>query len=112
MKSGQKVLWSGVDTVAFLVRRLASTVFALEDLQQFSIVVTRDKAKIAKVADWIGTMPWIKDAPVLLLFCGDMRRGQQACARHGRAHANNNMDTFLNTAVDAAITQAISGGLE
>lgn len=78
------------------------------DLQQFSIIVTRDAGKIAKVADWIGTMPWIKDAPVLLLFCGDMRRGQQACERHGRAHANNNMDTFLNTAVDAALAMGMA----
>ena len=78
------------------------------DLQQYSIIVTRDAGKIGKVADWIGTMPWIKDAPVLLIFCGDMRRGQQACARHGRAHANNNMDTFLNTAVDAALAMGMA----
>jgi nitroreductase/FMN reductase [NAD(P)H] len=78
------------------------------DLQQYSILVTRDAAKIAKVADWIGTMPWIKDAPVLLLFCGDMRRGQAACTLHGRAHANNNMDTFLNTAVDAALAMGMA----
>jgi nitroreductase/FMN reductase [NAD(P)H] len=78
------------------------------DLQQFSIIVTRDAAKIARVADWIGTMPWIKDAPVLLLFCGDMRRGQAACTLHGRAHANNNMDTFLNTAVDAALAMGMA----
>ncbi|CAH0246046.1 nitroreductase family protein [Roseomonas sp. CECT 9278] len=78
------------------------------DLQQYSIVVTRDVAKIARVADWIGTMPWIKDAPVLLLFCGDMRRGQAACTLHGRAHANNNMDTFLNTAVDAALAMGMA----
>lgn len=78
------------------------------DLQQYSILVTRDPVKIAKVADWIGTMPWIKDAPVLLLFCGDMRRGQQVCARHARAHANNNMDTFLNTAVDAALAMGMA----
>lgn len=78
------------------------------DLQQYSIIVTRDGAKIARVADWIGTMPWIREAPVLLLFCGDMRRGQRACARHGRQHANNNMDTFLNTAVDAALAMGMA----
>lgn len=78
------------------------------DLQQYSIVVTRDAAKIARVADWIGTMPWIKDAPVFLLFCGDMRRGQRICAAQGRAHANNTMDTFLNTAVDAALAMGMA----
>ncbi|MCK8784649.1 nitroreductase family protein [Roseomonas sp. NAR14] len=76
------------------------------DLQQYSILVLRDPARIAAVADWIGTMPWIKAAPVLLVFCGDMRRGQRVCALHGREHANNNLDTFLNTAVDAALAMA------
>jgi nitroreductase/FMN reductase [NAD(P)H] len=73
------------------------------DLQQYSIVVLRDPSRIAAIADWIGTMPWIKDAPVFLVFCGDMRRGQRLCELHGREHANNNLDTFLNTAVDAAL---------
>ena len=73
------------------------------DLQQYSILVTRDPAKIATVAGWIGTMPWITEAPVLLLFCGDMRRGQRITGLRGREHANNNLDTFLNTAVDAAL---------
>ncbi len=79
---------------------------AKSDLQQYSILVLQDPAKIAAIADWIGSMPWIKQAPVLLLFCGDMRRGQQLCALHGREHANNNIDTFLNTAVDAALAMA------
>lgn len=73
------------------------------DLQQYSIIVLQDPAKIAAIADWIGTMPWIKEAPVLLLFCGDMRRGQRVAALHGREHANNNIDTFLNCVADAAL---------
>jgi nitroreductase/FMN reductase [NAD(P)H] len=73
------------------------------DLQQYAIIVTRDAAKIAAVADAIGSMPWIKDAPVLLLFCGDIRRGRQLCALHGRAHANDSVDTFLNASADAAL---------
>jgi nitroreductase/FMN reductase [NAD(P)H] len=76
---------------------------AKSDLQQFSIIVTRNSGKIAAVADAIGTMPWITDAPVLLLFCGDVRRGRQVCALHGRAHANDSIDTFLNASVDAAL---------
>jgi len=81
---------------------------AKSDLQQYSIVVTREPATIAKIADWIGSMPWIKDAPVFLLFCGDMRRGQRACEIHGREHANNSLDTFLNTAVDATLAMGMA----
>ena len=76
---------------------------AKSDLQQYAILVTRDAAKIAAVADAIGTMPWIKEAPVLLLFCGDIRRGRQVCALHGRTHANDSVDTFLNASADAAL---------
>ena len=76
---------------------------AKSDLQQYSILVTRDATKIAAVADAIGTMPWIKEAPILLVFCGDIRRGRQVCAHHGRRHANDSVDTFLNATADAAL---------
>lgn len=76
------------------------------DLQQYSVVVMRDPARIKRIADWIGTMPWIASAPVFLVWCADMRRGQLLCALHGMPHANNNLDTFLNTAVDCALAMA------
>jgi nitroreductase/FMN reductase [NAD(P)H] len=76
---------------------------AKSDLQQFSVVVMRDRARIRQIADWIGTMDWIATAPVFLVWCGDMRRGQRLCDLHGMPHANNNLDTFLNTAVDCAL---------
>jgi FMN reductase [NAD(P)H] len=76
---------------------------AKSDLQQYSVVVMRDKQRIKQIADWIGTMDWIATAPVFLVWCGDMRRGQRLCALHDMPHANNNMDTFLNTAVDCTL---------
>ncbi len=79
---------------------------AKSDLQQYSVVVMRDKPRIKQIADWIGTMDWIATAPVFLVWCGDMRRGQRLCALHSMPHANNNMDTFLNTAVDCSLAMA------
>jgi FMN reductase [NAD(P)H] len=76
---------------------------AKSDLQQFSVVVMRNRSRIKQIADWIGTMDWIATAPVFLVWCGDMRRGQRLCAMHSMPHANNNMDTFLNTAVDCTL---------
>ncbi len=73
------------------------------DLQQYAVVVMRDRARIKRIADWIGTMDWIATAPVFLVWCGDMRRGQRLCDMHAMPHANNNLDTFLNTAVDCAL---------
>jgi FMN reductase [NAD(P)H] len=79
---------------------------AKSDLQQYSVVVMRDRPRIKQIADWIGTMDWIATAPVFLVWCGDMRRGQRLCALHDMPHANNNMDTFLNTAVDCTLAMA------
>jgi FMN reductase [NAD(P)H] len=76
------------------------------DLQQYSVVVMRDAAHIKQIADWIGTMDWIASAPVFLVWCGDMRRNQRLCEQHGMPHANNNLDTFLNTAVDCSLAMA------
>jgi FMN reductase [NAD(P)H] len=76
---------------------------AKSDLQQYSVVVMRDPQRIKRIADWIGTMDWICQAPVFLVWCGDMRRGQRMCEINGMPHANNNLDTFLNTAVDCAL---------
>ena len=73
------------------------------DLQQYSVVVMRDAARIKRIADWIGTMPWIASAPVFLVWCADMRRGVRLCDMHGMPHANNNLDTFLNGAVDCTL---------
>ena len=38
------------------------------DLQQYSVVVMRDRARIKQIADWIGTMDWIATAPVFLVW--------------------------------------------
>lgn len=79
---------------------------AKSDLQQYSVVVMRDAPRIKQIADWIGTMDWIATAPVFLVWCGDMRRGRRLCELHDMPHANNNLDTFLNTAVDCSLAMA------
>ena len=89
--------------------------FLLDELKsQVDIQTPEGRAKllqeaaprIKQIADWIGTMDWIATASVFLVWCGDMRRGQRLCEMHHMPHANNNMDTFLNTAVDCALAMA------
>jgi len=94
------------DTLLDVLLAAAQSAPAKSDLQQYSVVVMREPARIKRIADWIGTMDWIADAPVFLVWCGDMRRGQRMCEMHGMPHANNNMDTFLNTAVDCSLAMA------
>ncbi len=73
------------------------------DLQQYSVIAIRDAATRARIAQAIGTMPWIADAPVFLLFCGDLRRNRQIGARAGMPNANDSVDSFINATADAAL---------
>lgn len=76
---------------------------AKSDLQQYAIIVIRDAALRTRMNGLLASQPWIEGAPVMLVFCGDFRRGQRVTALHGLPHANNNMDSFMNAAVDAAL---------
>ncbi len=73
------------------------------DLQQADIVHVADRAKIKAIADGIPDMPWIADAPVLLVFCGNNRRIRQIGEWRGKPFVNDHLDHFMNAAVDAGL---------
>ena len=73
------------------------------DLQQADIINVADRAKIKAIADWIPDMPWISNAPVFLVFCGNNRRIRQIGAWRGKGFVNEHLDHFMNAAVDAGI---------
>ncbi len=87
------------------------------DLQQVAIIHMKDKAGADEIADGTPSMPWIKQAPVFLLFCGDGRRARRMCELRGKPFAHDTVDAFMNAAVDAAlvmqnfITAAEAAGL-
>ena len=73
------------------------------DLQQASIVRVRSEEKQARIASWLPAMPWIGEAPLFLVFCGDNLRLRRAAALRGKPFPNDNVDMFMNAAVDAAL---------
>jgi len=73
------------------------------DLQQYSIVVVESAQARKEIAGWLSSQPWVGAAPVFLVICGDVRRNRRVCETQQRPHANNNLDTFMNAAVDAAL---------
>ena len=73
------------------------------DLQQADIVHVIDAEKRRVIADLIPTMPWVAEAPVFLIFCGNNRRIRKICGAHDRAFANDHLDSFMNAAVDAGL---------
>ncbi len=84
---------------------LASTQSApsKSDLQQFSIVLIDDPQSRTTVLGVAPADEWMRTAPHVAVFCADMRRGQRLCAMRGHPHRNDNLDTFLNASVDAAL---------
>ena len=73
------------------------------DLQQADILVVRDRAKIHAVADLLTEMPWVRDAPVFLVFLANGRRLPQISQRNGKPFPNDHLDLFFNATVDGAI---------
>ena len=76
------------------------------DLQQADIVHVADRVRVKAIADLIPDMPWINDAPVLLMLCGNNRRIRQIGQWRGKPFANDHLDHFMNAAVDAGIVLA------
>ncbi len=76
------------------------------DLQQADIVVIRDKEKQRAIAALIPDMPWIAQAPVLLVFLADGSRLPQIARLREKPFPNDHLDLFFNAAVDSAIVLA------
>ena len=92
-----------------LLRALLASAFsapAKSDLQQSCVVHVGNHSVQARIASLIPSMPWIADAPVLLVFCGDNRRIRRICELRGTPFANDHLDSFLNAAVDAGLVMA------
>ena len=92
-----------------VLRALLASAFSApskSDLQQSCVVEVDDRRVRGEIASLIPSMPWIADAPVLLVFCGDNRRIRRICALRGTPFANDHLDSFLNAAVDSALVMA------
>lgn len=76
------------------------------DLQQGEILIVRDKLKRAAICDLIPDLPWLKEAPVFIVFLANGRRLPQISAMRGKPFPNDHLDLFFNATVDAAIVLA------
>jgi len=73
------------------------------DFQAYSILHVADRARQQAIGALMPEMPWVATVPVLLVFCPDLRRGRDACARHGLPFTHDTLDGFINATVDAAL---------
>ena len=73
------------------------------NLQQYSIIIVSDVDSRSALQRLCPSTDWLVTCPVFLVFCADMRRNQLIGEFRGYNHENNNLDTFLNATVDAAL---------
>jgi nitroreductase len=73
------------------------------DLQQVGIVLVKDRARQATIGGWLPDMPWVAQAPLFMVFCGDNRRIRRVSELRGQPFPNDTLDMFMNAAVDAGL---------
>jgi nitroreductase len=76
------------------------------DLQQADIVIVSDKGQREKLEALLPDNPWVKAAPVFLVFCGNNRRHRLLFEWRNRPFVNDHLDPFFNASVDAGIVLA------
>lgn len=76
------------------------------DLMQYAILHFTEQEKKDRVAELIPSMAWIADAPEFLVFCGDGRRIRKVCEYRGTEFAHEELDSFFNPTVDAALAMS------
>jgi nitroreductase/FMN reductase [NAD(P)H] len=76
------------------------------DLQQCDILIIRDTAKRNAIGDLLPEMPWLREAPVFLVFLANGRRLPKMSQLRGKPFPNDHLDLFFNATVDTAIVLA------
>ena len=88
-----------------LLRLLLGTALSASsksDFQQASVIRVRDRQSRDRLAALVPDMPWVGNAPVFLVFCGDAYRLERIGELRGHGNENGRLEGFFNAAIDAA----------
>lgn len=73
------------------------------NIQAYSIIVVRDAAIKAKLAELAGNQQHIIDCPVYFALCADLTRLRYACELHGQQYPGKTFEAGLVASLDAAL---------
>jgi nitroreductase len=73
------------------------------NLQAYSIVVVKDRTKKEKLATLCDNQKWIRDCPVFLVVCPDLRRLDRVCQYRNYQIQDRYLELFLVAVVDSAL---------
>ncbi len=75
--------------------------------QQVSVVVVKDTATKEKIAELSGNLPYIKKAPIFLVFVTDLYKTHLACEKNNTDQIDdNNLDIIVSATFDAGLSMA------
>jgi nitroreductase len=97
------------DVPADLLRLLCGCALSApskSDLQQGDILIVRENDRRERIAALLPEMPWVREAPVFLVFLANGRRVPEVARLRGKPFPNDHLDLFFNATVDAAIVLA------
>ena len=89
-----------------LLRLLLGTAFSASsksDFQQASVIRVMGRQSRDRLAALVPDMPWVGNAPIFLVFCGDAYRLERIGELRGHSNENGRLDGFFNAAMDAAL---------
>jgi FMN reductase [NAD(P)H] len=89
-----------------LLRLLLAAAFSASsksDFQQASVIRVEERRRRDRLAALVPDMPWIGNAPVFLVFCGDARRLERIGELRGHTNDNGRLEGFFNATIDAAL---------
>jgi len=87
-----------------LILAAAQSAPSKSNLQQYSILVIQDQNIKNEISNLIGNTKWALTAPIFFLYLADIRRNIKITNDRGYEHKNNNVDTFMNSVIDAALS--------
>lgn len=73
------------------------------DLQQRDIIIMSSPTAKDRLVALMPGQPWVAQAPMILVFCGNNRRQRLLHDWHHTPFANDHLDAFFNATVDGAI---------
>lgn len=73
------------------------------NLQAYSIVIVKDRARKEKLAGLCGNQKWVSACPVFLAICPDLRRLDKVCQYRDYQIQDQHLELFLVAVVDAAL---------
>ncbi len=72
-------------------------------IQAYTVIQVTDTGHRQQISDAAGGQPWVKNAPVFLVYCADLYRINHCCVEQGLGELQGHTEHFIAATVDVAL---------